>query len=58
MDHSAKRQHHEQSRKKHKQDRADYARELARRKPSSLALWIMIVGLSIMAIVVIFVLVS
>ena len=36
MDQSAKKRHHEEARKRHKQEQLEHARELARRGPSRL----------------------
>jgi len=47
VNHSARKQHHEQARKKHRHDQQEHARELARKKPSMLAFWILAIGLSI-----------
>lgn len=55
MNHSAKKQHHEQARKKHRHEQQEHARELAKKKPSMAAFWILAVGL---ALVVAFVLVT
>jgi hypothetical protein len=41
MSHSTKKQHHEQARKKHRHDQQEHARELAKRKPSTTAAWIL-----------------
>ena len=53
MNRSAKKQHHEQARKKHRHDQEEHARELAKKKPSMMAFWILAIGL---ALVVAFVL--
>ena len=47
MNHSAKKQHHEQARKKHKQNALDHAREVARRGPSRLPLVFLAIGLAV-----------
>lgn len=47
MNRSAKKQHHEQLRKKHKHDAEAHARELARKKPSNAAAWILGVGVAV-----------
>jgi hypothetical protein len=52
---SAKKQHHEQARKKHRHEQQEHARELARKKPSMFAFWVLAIGL---ALVVVFVLAS
>ncbi len=46
MNHSAKKQHHEQARKKHKQHALDYAREAGRRGPSKLPMVFLLIGLA------------
>lgn len=45
MDDSAKKQQHEQDRKKHKHDQQEHAREVARREPSRLPLVLLVLGL-------------
>ena len=52
MNHSAKKQHHEQARKKHRHDQQEHARELAKKKPSMVAVWVLGVGLALMAAVI------
>jgi hypothetical protein len=52
VNHSAKKQHHEQARKKHKHDSMEHARELAKKKPSMLAFWVLAVGIGAVVIVV------
>lgn len=47
MNQSAKRQHHEQARKKHKHDAEQHARELAKRPRSTTAAWVLGIGLAI-----------
>jgi hypothetical protein len=44
---SAKKQHHEQARKKHRHDQQEHARELAKKKPSMTAFWILVIGLAL-----------
>jgi hypothetical protein len=39
MNRSAKKQHHEQARKKHKHDQQEQAREAARKPRSNVGLW-------------------
>jgi hypothetical protein len=52
MNHSAKRQHHEQARKRHRHDQEQHARELAKQKKSSFPLWLLGLGLAfILAII-------
>jgi hypothetical protein len=53
VNHSARKQHHEQVRKQHRHDLQEHAREAARKKPSMLAFWVLAIGL---ALVVAFVL--
>ena len=45
MNHSAKKQQHEQDRKKHKHDQQEHAREAARRGPSRLPLILLVAGI-------------
>jgi hypothetical protein len=47
MNHSAKKQHHEQARKKHKQQAMEHAREAARRGRSKLPIVFLAVGLAV-----------
>jgi hypothetical protein len=47
---SAKKQHHEKARKKHKHDQQEHARELARQKPSTRAAWVLGVGVAVVVI--------
>jgi hypothetical protein len=53
MNRSAKKQQHEQSRKKHRHDLKEYARELSRRKPSTTAAWVLGVGLAVVVAAVV-----
>jgi hypothetical protein len=53
MNNSTKKQHHEQARKKHRHDQLEHARELAKRKPSTLAAWILGIGIALAVIGVI-----
>jgi len=46
---SAKKQHHEQARKKHRHEQQEHARELAKKKPSMRAFWILAIGLALVA---------
>ena len=47
MNRSAKRQHHEQARKKHRHQQQEHAREMARKKPSTRAAWVLGIGLAL-----------
>jgi hypothetical protein len=47
MNHSAKKQHHEQARKKRKHDAMEHAREAARRGRSKLPLVFLVVGIAV-----------
>ncbi|MCS6864303.1 MAG: hypothetical protein RMJ56_03115 [Gemmataceae bacterium] len=49
MNHSAKKQHHELARKKHKHELQVHAREAARQQRSLLPLWFLIAGLIVIA---------
>jgi hypothetical protein len=53
VNHSAKKQHHEQARKKHRHEQQEHARELAKKKPSLVAVWILAVGLALAVIFVV-----
>lgn len=53
MNRSAKKQHHEQARKKHRHEQQEHARELAKKKPSMAAFWILAVGLALAVIFVV-----
>jgi hypothetical protein len=44
---SAKKQHHEQARKKHRHEQQEHAREVAKKKPSMMAFWILAIGLAL-----------
>jgi len=48
MNRSARKQHHEQARKKHKHDQLEHARELAKKQPSTTAAWVLGIGLAVM----------
>ena len=50
MSNSTKKQQHEQARKKHRHEQLEHARELARRKPSTIAAWILGIGLALAVI--------
>ncbi|HVL14003.1 MAG TPA: hypothetical protein VM529_15650 [Gemmata sp.] len=58
MNHSTKKQHHEQARKKHKHDQQEHARELARRKPSTAAAWILGIGVGLVVLAVVVTLIA
>lgn len=45
MNHSAKKQLHEQNRKRHKHEMQAHAREAARRGRSNLPLWVLVGGI-------------
>lgn len=45
MNHSAKKRHHEQTRKKHKHEIQEHAREAAKRSPSKLPQVLLVVGI-------------
>lgn len=53
MNRSAKKQHHEQARKKHRHDQLAHALEVARKKPSMTAFWILAVGLALVVVFVV-----
>jgi len=53
MNHSARKQHHEQARKKHRHEQQEHARELAEKKRSNVAVWILGVGILLMIALVI-----
>jgi hypothetical protein len=46
MNHSAKRQYHEKARKRHRHDLQQHAREMAKKKPSTVPRWFLAVGLA------------
>ena len=50
MNKSARRQHHEQARKKHKQDQMAFAREAARRPKSAFPTWLLGASVGVMAL--------
>jgi hypothetical protein len=52
MSHSAKKQQHEQARKKHKHDAEAHARELARQPASTRAAWVLGIGIALLVIAV------
>jgi hypothetical protein len=47
MNHSAKKELHEKTRRRHKQQMQDHARELARRGRSKLPMWLLLIGLAV-----------
>lgn len=53
MNKSAKKQHHEQARKKHRHDQLEHAREVAKKKPSMIAFWILAIGLALAVVLVV-----
>ena len=53
MNRSAKKQHHEISRKKHRHQHQEHAREVAKKKPSMAAFWILAVGLGLVVMFVV-----
>ena len=53
MNKSAKKQHHEQARKKHRHDQQEHAREVAKKKPSMIAFWILAIGLALAVVLVV-----
>ncbi len=53
MNHSTKKQHHEQARKKHRQEQQEHARELAKQKPKTLAAWILGLGIALVVVFVV-----
>jgi hypothetical protein len=53
VNHSAKKQHHEKARKKHKHDQQEHARELARQKPSTTAAWVLGIGIAVVLVAVV-----
>jgi hypothetical protein len=50
---SAKKQHHEQARKKHRHEQHEHAREAAKKKPSMMAFWILAIGLALVVVFVV-----
>lgn len=52
MNRSAKREHHEKARKRHKRELEAHAREVARRPPTKFPRMILIVGLGTMLVLV------
>jgi hypothetical protein len=50
VNHSAKKQHHEKARKKHKHDQQEHARELAKQKPSTVAAWVLGIGIAVVVV--------
>ena len=53
MNRNAKKQHHEQARKKHRHEQQEHARELAKKKPSMIAFWVLVIGLTLAVAVVV-----
>ena len=49
MNHSAKKQRHEQQRKKHKHDAQVHARELAKQGRSKTPIWFLLLGIAVIA---------
>ncbi len=54
MNHSAKKRHHEQTRKKHKHESQEHAREAARRGPSKLPRMFLVGGVVLVVAFVVF----
>jgi hypothetical protein len=46
MSHSTKREHHELSRKRHRHEQQKHARELAKKKPSTIPRWLLAIGIT------------
>jgi hypothetical protein len=46
MNHSTKRQHHEQARKRHRHEQEKHAREVAKKEPSTAPRWFLAIGLA------------
>ena len=53
MNHSAKKQHHEKARKKHKHELQANAREAAKRGRSKMPIWFLVMGIGLIAALVI-----
>ena len=53
MNPSAKKQRHEQARKRHKHDAEQHARELARGSKRPVAAWVLGVGLALLVVAVV-----
>ena len=53
MQHSVKRQHHEKTRKQHKQERLQKAREAAKHERSPVPRWFLYVGIGLMVLLVV-----
>ena len=49
----AKKQHHEQARQKHRHEQREHAREVAKKKPSMMASWILAIGLALVVVIVV-----
>lgn len=52
MNQSAKKEHHEKARKKHKQEMQANARELAKRGRSMMPIWFLVAGIGVIAALV------
>jgi hypothetical protein len=46
MNHSTKRQHHEQARKRHRHEQEKHARDVAKKEPSTAPRWFLAIGLA------------
>ena len=53
MQHSNKRQHHEQTRKQHKQERLQKARDAAKLQRSPVPRWFLYLGIGLMVLLVV-----
>ncbi len=53
MNHSARKQQHEQARKKHRQDHEEHLRELSRQKRSTLPMWFLGIGITLLLALVV-----
>ena len=53
MNRSAKRQHHEQARKKHKHEQQQHAREAAKRPRSPVPVWLLVAGVGVIILFVV-----
>ena len=53
MSRSGKRQHHEQARKKHKQELQQHAREAAKRERSRFPIWLLVASIGLLLALVI-----
>ncbi len=54
MSHGTKKQHHEQTRKKHKHEQQEHARDAARRGPSKLPRMFLVGGIVLVLALVVF----